>query len=393
MGVMWYGVKLRVLACAVGSIMLFCGTALGQSPLPLSGFGQFGATSNNFFEFLGGIGVTSARVGFFYGSGDIRVEDVVALGQNNILLYQDFASFVHHRRADLKDTYFSAVIGIGAPERECLTFGVQTNIGASTRFKQYTDAANLAIPYRAALGVLALGNNEAGLINLNNKNRYLAFDICASLPLFAAFDVLAGYKWLQIKSNIAPYSSDTPPNAFPVFPGQEGWTPAWADADLTSATRFEMSQKFNWHGPFIGVRMSNSLGYGFQWFFDTRVYPWLFGNYQFSWSGAYLDPFLNFSPGVWGTQYSNISGTNRWGADVDFRCRSYLVRTFTIELEGRYSYASMSGSTLEFQQLSNAYGPSIPAYWGAGNYSQQTPETLNVRQQLWMFGGSLEIGF
>ena len=390
---MWNGVKVRTLACALGIIVLFCGTAFGQSLLPLSGFGQFGATSNSFFEFLSGIGLTSARFGIFYGLGDIRVEDVVALGQNNILLYEDFSSFVHHRKADLKDTYFSAVIGIGTPERECLTFGVETNVGASTRFKQYTDAANLSIPYRAALGVLALGNNDAGLITLNNKNRYWAFDLCGKLPLFAAFDLLAGYKWLQIKSNIAPYSSDTPPNAFPVLPGQEGWTPGWADTTDISRTTFEMSQKFSWHGPFIGVRVSNSPGYGFQWFFDTRFYPWIFGNYQFSWSGAYLDPFANFTPGIWGTQYSNISGWNRWGVDVDFRCRSNLSRLFAIELEARYQYATMSGSTLEFQQLGNVYGPFNPAYWGAANYSQQTFETLNIKQQLWMFGGSLEIGF
>ena len=230
------------------------------------------ATSNNYFEFLKGIGVTSARAGFFYGWGDIRVEDVVALGQNNILLFQDFASFVHHRKTDLKDAYFSAVIGIGTPEMEFLTFGVETNIGASTRFKQYTDAANLSIPYRAALGVLALGNNEAGLITLNNRNRYWAFDVCGRLPIFSAFDLLAGYKWLWIKSNIDPYSSDTPANSFPVFPGQAGWTPAWADSDLTSRTTFEMSQKISWHGPFIGIRMSNTSGYGFPMVFRyTRL--------------------------------------------------------------------------------------------------------------------------
>jgi hypothetical protein len=261
---MCYRLRLRVLSCALGAVMLFSGMAFGQGLLPISGFGQFGAISNNFFELFSGLGVTSARVGLFYGSGDIRVEDIVALGQNNILLYQDFSSFVHHRKADLRDAYFSGVIGIGTAERECLTFSVETNLGASTRFRQYTDAANLAIPYRAALGVLALGNNGVGLITLNNKNRYLVFDICGALPLFSAFDALAGYKWLSIKSNISPYSADTPPNAFPVFPGQEGWTPAWADTTDVSRTRFEMSQKFIWHGPFVGVRVSNSPGYGFQ---------------------------------------------------------------------------------------------------------------------------------
>ena len=88
-----------------------------------------------------------------------------------------------------------------------------------------------------------------------------------------------------------------------------------------------------------------------------------------------------------------LAATTRWGVDVDFRCRSYLRSFFTIELEGRYSYASMSGSTLEHQTLGNVYGPFIPAYWGAANYSQNTPETLSIRQQLWMVGGSLEIGF
>ena len=101
------GLKLHVVSCAVASVMLLCGTAFGQGLLPFAGMGQSGATSNNYFEFFSGIGVTGARAGFFYGWGDIRVEDVVALGQNNILLWQDFASFVHHRKADLRDAYFS----------------------------------------------------------------------------------------------------------------------------------------------------------------------------------------------------------------------------------------------------------------------------------------------
>ena len=385
--------ELKLVAACVVSIMLFYGTAFGQGLLPFGGFGQFGATSNNYFEFFRGIGVTGARAGFFYGWGDIHVEDVVALGQNNILLYQDFASFVHHRKADLRDAYFSAVIGIGSPETEYVTVRMDTNIGATTQFKQYTDAANLSIPYRATFAILALGDNDAGFISLNNRNRYWALDVCGRIPFSAAFDFLAGYKWLWIKNNIDPYSSDTPANQFPTLPGQAGWTPAWADSLLTSATTFEMTQKFSWHGPFIGIRLSNTPGYGFQWFFDTRVYPWLFGSYQFAWNGAYLDPFANLTPGIWGAQYSDIGGIDRWGVDLDFRCRSSLRRFFTIELEGRYQYASMSGSTLEFQQTGNTYGPSIPAYWGAGNYSQNTPETLNIRQQVWMIGGNLEIGF
>ena len=385
--------KLPAAACALATIMLFGGMAFCQSPLPLSRFGQFEATSNDYFEFFKGIGVTSARVGIFYGWGDIRVDDFVALGQNNILLFQDFSSFVHYRKTDLKDTYFSGVIGLGTRQMEFITFSVETNLGSSTQFKQYTDAANLSIPYRAALGVLALSNNEAGLITLDNRNRYWAFDLCGRLPIFSALDLLAGYKWLWIKSNIDPYSADTPANSFPVLPGQAGWTPAWADSALTSRSTFEMCQKISWNGPFIGLRMSNTSGYGFEWFFDTRICPYLFGQYKFSWNGAYLDPFANFAPGIWGSQSTNITGNHRWGVDVDFRCRSYLRSYFTIQLEARYSYASMSGSTLEHQTLGNIYGPLIPAFWGAANYSQDTPESLSIRQQLWMVGASLEIGF
>src|SRR5271157_4237456 len=175
--------KLPAAACALATIMLFGGMAFCQSPLPLSRFGQFEATSNDYFEFFKGIGVTSARVGIFYGWGDIHVDDFVALGQNNILLYEDFSSFVYHRKTDLKDAYFSGGVGIGRPEMEFLTVSVETNLGSTTRFKQYTDAENLSIPYRAALGVLALGNNEAGLITLNNRNRYWAFDLCGRLPI------------------------------------------------------------------------------------------------------------------------------------------------------------------------------------------------------------------
>ncbi len=387
------GLKLRVLVCLLFASSLLSGVAFGQGLLPFNGFGQLGAPGNNYIEFLGGMGVTGARAGFFYGWGDIRVEDVVGLGQNNILLYQDFASFVHHRKVNLDDAYFSLAVGIGTPETECITVRMDTNVGVPSRFMQYTDAANLPIPYRSALAILALGNNEPGFITLNNRNRFWGLDVCARIPYFAAFDFLAGYKWLWISSNIDPFSSETPPNQFPYLPGQGGWTPAWADGVLPSITKFDMNQKFSWHGPFLGIRMSNRPGYGFQWFFDTRVYPWLFGSYQFAWNGAYLDPFANLTPGIWGAQFSDISGTDRWGIDFDFRCRTSLRRFFTIELEGRYQYATTSGSILEFQQTGNIYGPTLPAYWGAGNYSQQTPETLNVRQQVWMIGGTLEIGF
>ncbi len=220
---------LRLLAgvCAAGTIILVAGgTAFCQNLLPSFGFGKFGAVSNNYFEFLRGIGLTSARVGMFYGWGNIRVEDTVGLGQHNILHHQDFSSFVHNRKTDLRDAYLSGVIGIGTPQTEFLTFGVEANVGSCTRFKQYTDAANLSILYRAALGVLALGNNEVGLISLNDRNRYWAFDLCGKLPILSSLDLLVGYKWLWIKSVIDPYSADTPPNLFPVFPGQVGWTPA-----------------------------------------------------------------------------------------------------------------------------------------------------------------------
>ncbi len=385
--------RLFVAVCAVGTIMLVGGTAFCQSLLPPFGLGQFGAVSNNYFEFLMGLGLTSARVGIFYGWGNIRVEDTVGLGQNNILLFQDFSSFVHNRRTDLRDAYLSGVIGIGTPQTEFLTFGVEANVGSCTQFKQYTDAANLSIPYRAALGVLALGNNEVGLISLNNRNRYWAFDLCSRLPILSSLDLLVGYKWLSIKSVIDPYSADTPANSFPVFPGQAGWTAAWANSVLTSATTFDMHQKIIWNGPFIGFRMSDTSSHSFEWFFGTRFYPYLFGKYKFSWNGAYLDPFANFTPGIWGSQSTNITGNNRWGVDVDFRCRTHLRPFFTIQMEARYSYASMSGSCLEYQTLGNVYGPSNPAYWGAANYSQNTPESLTICQQLWMIGGSCEIAF
>jgi hypothetical protein len=378
--------------CALGAIMVCGGSASCRGLIPLSGLGQFDATAYNYVDVLKGIGLTSLRVGIFYGRGDIRVEDVVALGRNNILLFQDFSSFVHHRKTDMKDAYVSGVIGIGFPKMEFLTFGLETNLGTSTRFKQYTDAANLSVPYRAALGVLALNNDEAGSITLNNKNRYWAFDACGKLPAFPGVDILAGYKWVWITSKIDPYSADSPANAHPVFPGQAGWTPSWATAQ-TSGTSFDMHQNIAWNGPFMGLRLSETSGYGFEWFLDTRLYPWLFGNYKFSWNGAYLDPFANFTPGIYGSQSTNISGTNRWGAEVDFRCRRSLRSAGTIEFEARYSYAAMSGSCLEYQTLGNVYGSSSSPYWGAANYAQNTPESLSIRQQLWTVGGSLEMAF
>jgi hypothetical protein len=372
------------LACNLFTVAAAQGTQ--QYPYRVADVVRTGAVSNNFYDFFKGIGLTSARFGIFYGWGDIHVDDHVALGQNSVLLYQDFSSFDHHRKTDLKDAYFSGVLGIGAPEMEFLSFGVETNLGSITRFKQFTDPENFGAPYGAAVVIVGLYNNQAGFIPLNNKNRYWAFDLCGRLPIFSAFDLLAGYKWLQIKSNIDPYSAGNPPDSFPVLPGLGGWSSNWADLYLTSGIAFDMHQKIMWHGPFIGLRMSNIIGYGFEWFFDTRLYPRLFGKYTFSWNAAYLDPNLNFTPGIWGSQFTNMTDNNRWGVDVDFRCRSLWKNLVTIELEARYSYAWMSGSCLEYQTEGNIEG------FGPG-FAQNTPETLSIRQQLLIVGGSLEIGF
>ncbi len=360
---------------------------------------------SDYWDFLGSIGVTSARVGLFYGGGWIQVEDAVAFGQHVGLLQSDFGGFVHHRKADLKDWYISGILGVGLPAMEFLTFAVETNRRLPTKFTQYTDAGNFPVStlppnrwYRGALGVLVLGNNEAGFINLDNRNKYWAFDICGKIPILSVLDLLLGYKWSRIKSDIDPLSASIPPGAggggfasYPVLPGQQGWRPAWRDT-LTSATEFNMSQKITWHGAFVGLRMSNTFGPDFGCFFDARLYPYLFGHYEFSWDGAYLDPFANFTPGIWGSQYSSVSGGQRWALDLDFRCRNRWRDFFIIELEARYSYASMSGSCPEYQTAGNAYGAFGP-YWLNANYSQATPETLSIYQKMWMFGGSLEIAF
>jgi hypothetical protein len=358
------------------------------------------AIYNNPWNFLGRITVTNLRLGLFYGLGQIHVDDSVAFGQTKGLLQSDFAGFDHHRTTDLRDGYFSGVFGMGSREREFFTFGFETNFRSLTKFQQDTDAGNFPVAtlppirwYRGALGVLVLGNGESGELTLNNRNRYWAFDLCGRLPIFPAWDLLIGYKWSWINSNIDPLSASTPPGAggqgfatYPVFPGQQGWRPAWRDGALASTTEFGMAQSIKWNGPFIGVRLSNNIGYGSEWSLDTRLYPWLFGEYTFSWNGAYIDPTI-FVPGIFGAQSTSFTGNRRFAIDVDFRCRSSWRNSLTLEFETRYSYASMSGSCVEYQTLGNIY------FGALGNYSQDTPETLSITQQLWTIGGNLEYGF
>ncbi len=382
--------------------MLLGGGAFGQSLLPVSGPGGFGAAPGNFIDVYGGTGVTSARVGVFYGGGQLHVDDFIAEGRATIL-QSDFATFVHHRKADLRDAYFSGVLGMGTQGMEFLTLGVATNLGITTRFKQYTDPGNYPKPplpperwYRGVLGIYGLGNEESGLITLNNKNRYWAVDLCARLPILAAFDLLGGYKFVSIKSTIDPLSFDIPPGTgglgfatYPGLPGQQGWIPTWRYSADTSATSFDMYQKITWHGPFIGLCMANVSGYGFDWFFDTRLYPWLFGKYTFTWNGDWFEAPGDSAPAIYGSQATEFSGNRRWGVDLDFRCRRPWRDLFAVQFEARYSYAWMSGSCVEYQTLGNIYGGGFLA----GNYAQNTPEHLNIRQQLWMVGGNLEIGF
>ncbi len=369
-----------------------------SNPFVLPGTAQgswWGAIYNNYWDFLGKLGVTSARVGIFYGWGNIRVDDSVGFGQHKGPLQSDFAAFHNYRKADLKDGYLSGVFGIGMPNMEFLTFGMETNFRSLTSFKQYTEAGNFPVAglpparwYRGALGVLVLGNEESGLITLDNRNKYWAFDLCGRVPIFPAWDLLLGYKWSWIKSNIDPLSATVAPGGggggfatYPVLPGQAGWRPAWRETAPT-ATAFEMFQQITWHGPFIGVRMSNDVGYGFDWFLDTRLYPWLFGEYTFTWSGAFLDP----TPSIHGAQSTVFTGDRRFAIDVDFRCRTLWRNLITFQLETRYSYASMSGSCVEYQTEGDIYFPN-------GNYAQDTPETLSIRQQFWTVGGSLELAF
>lgn len=358
----------------------------------------WGALYNDYWDFLRRTSLTSASVGIFYGGGTIHVDDSIGWGQNQGLLQSDFAAFEHHRIANLRDGYVKGSVGIGPRGMEFLTFDAETNFRTLTDFRQYTDAGNFPSPplspdrwYRGALGVLVLGNEESGEISLNNRNQYWAFDLYTRVPIFPAWDLLLGYKWNWIKSNIDPLSASTPPGtggtgyaSYPVFPGQEGWRPAWRDGTKASTTEFGMYQQVTWNGPFIGAGMANRSP-DFDWSLDVRLYPWLFGEYTFTWSGAYIDPDI-FVPGIWGAQATTFSGNRRFAIDVDFHYRSFWRNSLIADLEARYSYATMSGSCVEYQTLDNIY-------FATGHYSQDTPESLNIRQQLWMVGGNLGIGF
>ncbi len=392
--------KIRVIF-GVGVLLLVLSAQSGRCqslpwPLGSGGFSSAGSVSPGFREVLYGLGFTSAKAGIYWGFGDIFVDEQIAQGGEQVdLLWKDFSTFHNYRRSSLKDNYVSAVIGLGYPGREYLTLGYETNFARMSQFRQYTEAGSVGQPvpeYRGALGTLTLPDGQAGLILLDSKNYFQAFDIMAKLPAFRWIDLLAGYKFMRVTSSIDPFSENTPANAWPVFPGQAGWTPAWADNVLTSVTQSGMAQKLTWHGPFLGASMRIN-GFGWVSALDARVYPYLFGKYEFFWNGVYLDPDSNFTPGIWGSQTTSISGRQRSAVELEFRSRYALGNRWAIQLQGRYMFASMAGSKPASQTLGNVYGPFNPSYWGAANYTQFTPETVSVKQQLSLLGGSMEFTF
>jgi hypothetical protein len=360
-------------------------------PNGFASYNPFNEAPQSLLEFLSGIGLTSVRAGVFYGSGEIRVDHLIGEAtRRSVLVWADFGNFTHHRKVKLTDTYFLGRVGIGSRGLELLTLTWQTNLGRISKFTQFTDADYSALPYRSAFDILVLKRGESGLIELDTRNKYNAFALCGRLPILGVLDILAGYKYSRIKSNIDPYSSPLNPAPPSHLPGLSGWIPDWVDSDLTSVTGFQMNQRLTWHGAFVGAGI-NWDNYGFRLSFDTRLYPWLFGKYQFEWGGQYLDPFLSFAPGIFGSQLTTIKGHERWAVEFELRCRGAIQKRLALEVLAQFQHLSMRHGSLEYQSTGNVYGATIPSYWGAGNYDQLSPEGVNVRQQLWMVGANLEM--
>jgi hypothetical protein len=361
----------------------------GAQSLP--GFGWLDITQIN---------VSPVKVGLFYGAGNIKADHYLEAGPTSTTLWSggtpDFNSFVHHREVELKDAYVLLESGVQRFGAEILNARVETNFGRLSKFRQETDAAAGKSNGRESNLLIALESNQNGEIIRDTTNRIWDIEVSARLPLISFADILLGYKYNYVKSDIKPYDAGyavpfPPPHPSVFFPGLPGWIPYVLDADnppLPNSEQLKMSEMFKWQGLFVGVRFNNLLGLPERnrGYLEVIWSPCIFGRYEFAWNTGFV--------GVFGagqaSQVTKVSQKLNSFVAIRSGATFPLVGNLSCDVFLKYHYVKMNLSDLEFQSVDLEW-PAFSAFNAV--YSQTANQSMNVRQNFFGAGASLVLSF
>ena len=155
------------------------------------------------------LNVSPLNVGLFYGVGNINAEHNLSAGPTSTPLWSvggDFNAFVHRRKTELNDFYVSMESGLQSFGIEILNARVETNFGLVSKFKQFTDPSPLR---RESNLLIFLEAGSEGEIIRDTRNRIWDIEVSARLPFSLLEDVIVGYKYYSVNSDINPYKSGT----------------------------------------------------------------------------------------------------------------------------------------------------------------------------------------
>jgi hypothetical protein len=203
-----------------------------------------------------------------------------------------------------------------------------------------------------------------------------------------------GYKYTRITSNLDPYATDIATAAFPnplyVFlPGLTNWQNNYAIQTVgggPSNLSFAVKQAFRYQGFVLGARVTNPVAVPQvgAWHVDFLLAPFLWGGYEFTWSGAHTEPGGAFAKGV---QSTDATGLKRFYLEVRGAAQFPVRDSLSFDVTGKFAYLSMKGSAPEIQfGEANVFVPSDTG-------TQSVTQTIQMSQYFWGIGGNLVLRF
>ncbi|HTZ18123.1 MAG TPA: hypothetical protein VMB78_06750 [Dissulfurispiraceae bacterium] len=336
-----------------------------------------------------GFQIGDMKAGIFWGDGRMTVDRQVAVSPSPLLFP---SGFEHRSITNFNDPFLTFEWGFRLGDIMSATTSVDTNIAEQRKFTQTSTGAQTGVPYNSAMSILALPANTTGIIALDSRNNIWDLNECLAFRVIPNLQLLVGWKYNSISSDIDPYSAAIPANSFPTLPGLTGWTNGWALSNAPSTTGFAMTQRFWWTGPFLGARFTTGTPQKLpgQWYIEGKAVPYAWGTYTFKWSGFFHDDTGGFING----QENTHVGVHGYSAEIKSGMQIKLIGRLFLDLWAKYERLHMSGSGAEGQATQNSYGALNPAYWGvAANYSQQAAQNIKLRENLWGVGPSLVLHF
>jgi hypothetical protein len=368
----------------------------GPLPGPVPGPSPFGGLRYRaapWYAWITDVTLGDFKAGFCYGWGLIRVKHNVASsppGQigTDVIPFPLYAQFEHKRDTDLSDLYLTAEWGLESRGVEVLSIDIRTNVGWRTTFNQTTEpGVGQGVPARVALATLWLPDDQEGEIQLDATNRVWSVDLLGALPVFRRVDFLLGYKAARDRTTPTPYAAQVPVNTFTGLPGTLHWENFWTDTVTATTTGFSLAQFFSYHGPTIGGRFRSFPvpSQRLVWHVDVLCAPYLFGTYEFEWTGSFYDD--GFS--VVGRERTDAAGLWRYCIEARGAAGFNLAYGLRADLTGRFSHLYMEGSEPQIEIAREEFlgGPIAP------DFEYAAPQSITLTRNFWCIGGNLVLPF